>query len=387
MNKICLAQDTISSEDLMELSDWLKTNPRLTKGELTEKFEEKFSKYIGTRYSVFVNSGSSAILLMLSALIELEMISRGDQIVVPNVSWSTDASSVINLGLKPIFCDCNLDDLSIDLIELENIFLHKAPAALLLVQVLGLVPNMGEIIRLCSKYDVILLEDTCESMGSMYDGQMLGSLGFASVFSTYFGHHISTIEGGFICTDDFVLYEMLKMLRSHGWDRDLDPISKMHLKNVYDIDDFKSRYTFYAPSYNLRSTDLQAFIGIGQMGKLDFIHSTRERNFNRYLENLKNVPIWKPKTHGFCSNFAYPIISKNKNKIVDELVNNGIECRPLICGDMEKQPFILDKLGHSIIPKPNATMVDKFGFYVPNHPFITLEDVDNICDIIKENHK
>jgi CDP-6-deoxy-D-xylo-4-hexulose-3-dehydrase len=384
--KIRLSEDTIAEDDLVGLSNWLLTNPRLTKGDLTEEFEKIYAEWVGTKYSVFVNSGSSALLIMFAGLIQAGMLYKGAKVVVPNVSWSTDASSVMNTGLVPIFCDCNLEDLSVDLGELEKIFIKDKPAALLLVEVLGLVPDMPKIKALCELHGVILLEDTCESMGSKYGNDMLGSFGFASVFSTYFGHHISTIEGGFVCTNDDKFYNILKSLRSHGWDRDLQDGAREELRENFDIDDFKARYTFYYPSFNLRSTDLQAFIGLGQMKKMDHIHAVREVNFKRFLFELSLVNIWKPSTNGFCSNFAYPIISKNKAEIVKKLEDNGVECRPLICGDMETQPYIINNYGHKINPKRNATMVDQYGFYVPNHPAVTGDDIKMMCDIIKELH-
>lgn len=379
--KIHLAQDTISSDDLGVLSDWLRTNPRLTKGELTEKFEEEFAKYIGTKYSVFVNSGSSALLLMFASLIATGRLKRGSIVAVPNVSWSTDASSVINNGLNLSFVDCNMNDLSVDLEKLEQTFKTYDVKALLLVSVLGLVPQMDAVKSLCTKYNVILLEDACESMGSEFSGQRLGSFGFASVFSTYFGHHISTIEGGLICTNDKEYYNVLKSQRSHGWDRDLDSEYRDKLRSKYDVNDWKARYTFYYPSYNLRPTDLQAFIGLEQMKKLENIHEIRQRNYDLFLEYIPN-DMWKPTSYGFTSNFAYPLIDKNREKIVAALEEFGVETRPLICGDMMTQPYISNIMGRSET-FTNASFIDKYGFYVPNHANIVEQDVINICDVIK----
>ena len=159
---ITLVKDTIDNKDIDRLVDWLKTYPRLTKGLVTLEFEAKFSKWLGRKYSVFCNSGSSANLLMLSVLKEKY---GSKKVVVPSVAWSTDLAPVIQLGLQPILCDCNMKDLAVDLEHLEKIFTEESPDALLLVSALGLVPDMNKIVELCSKYDVILLEDTCESMG------------------------------------------------------------------------------------------------------------------------------------------------------------------------------------------------------------------------------
>ena len=203
---ISLVKDTINNKDIDKLIDWLKTYPRLTKGKVTLELEEKWSKWLGTKYSVFCNSGSSANLLMLSALKESGYM-KNNKVVVPSVAWATDLAPVIQLGFEPILVDANTNDLSVDLEHLEKIFKEENPSALMFVSVLGLVPNMKKLLDLCTKYSVYLLEDTCESMGCEYKGQKLGTFGMMSTFSTYFGHHISTIEGGFISTDNFELYE------------------------------------------------------------------------------------------------------------------------------------------------------------------------------------
>ena len=213
---ITLVKDTIDNKDVDRLVDWLKTYPRLTKGPVTSEFESKFSNWLGTEYSVFVNSGSSANLLMLSALKQGGYL-KNNKVVVPSTAWSTDLAPVIQLGLEPLLCDSNMENLSVDIDYLEKIFIEESPSALLLVSVLGLVPYMDVIIELCTKHDVILLEDTCEAMGCEYKGRKLGTFGLASTFSTFFGHHISTIEGGIISTDDKDFYELLVSIRSHGW--------------------------------------------------------------------------------------------------------------------------------------------------------------------------
>ena len=202
---ITLVKDTIDNKDIDRLVDWLKTYPKLTKGPVTLEFENKFSEWLGKKYSVFCNSGSSANLLMLSALQQGEYL-KNNKVVVPSVSWATDLSPVIQLGLEPLLCDSNMTDLSVDLEHLERIFQEESPSVLMFVSVLGLVPDMNKIVELCFEYDVILLEDTCESMGCEYKGQKLGTFGKMSSFSTFFGHHISTIEGGIISTDDKELY-------------------------------------------------------------------------------------------------------------------------------------------------------------------------------------
>jgi len=387
MNMINLVKDTISNNDIDKLVGWLQTYPRLTKGPLTLELEQKWSDWIGTKYSVFCNSGSSANLLMLSAYIENTRMQKDRnklKIVVPSVSWATDLAPIIQLGLTPILCDCNLNDLSIDLDHLNEIITsHGKIDALLLVSVLGLVPKMDKIQDICDKHDIVLLEDSCESMGSKHKGQNLGTFGSMSSFSTFFGHHISTIEGGFVSTNDKELYDLLLSLRSHGWDRDLDKKSQNKLRDAWDVSGFESLYTFYYPGYNLRSTDLNAFIGIGQIDNLNEWGLVREKNFRLYQRLIHN-DYWKPKLYpnSFVSNFAYPIIHPARNEIAQQLQNNSVEVRPLVCGSMGNQPFYKKQYGK--IKLPNADKIDEYGLYVPNNPKLTENEVTIVADIVND---
>jgi len=378
---INLVKDTIDEQDINNLIEWLKTYPRLTKGPVTKQLETKWANWIGTRYSVFCNSGSSALLLMLHSLLESGRIERSSSVVVPSLAWATDMSSVMQLGLEPVLCDINLKDLSIDLKELEDIFRTESPSALLLVSVLGLVPDMDKVVSLCDKYDVILLEDACESMGSKFGDKKLGSFGNMSSFSTYFGHHMSTIEGGFINTNDEEMYHILLSTRSHGWDRDLPSDIASKMRNEWKKSDFEAMYTFYYSGMNLRGTDLQAYIGLGQIDKLDVSCDIRNRNYYTYHENIDNS-FWKPTLYSnrFISNFAFPVIHERRNEIVKELHVNEVETRPLICGSMGTQPFYIKRYGRN--HKKNAKIIDECGFYLPNHPKLKEKDIVDICDII-----
>jgi CDP-6-deoxy-D-xylo-4-hexulose-3-dehydrase len=220
MKNVKLVSDTISKNDIEKLVTWMSQDdiPQLTKGPLTIKFQNDFSNFLGEDLrSCFINSGSSAILLSLLAL---KIKNNIKKVVVPSVSWATDLSSPMVLGLETILCDCNLQDLSLDLDKLEKIFEEESPEVCILVSVLGLVPDMERIMSLCKKYNVILLEDVCESLGSKYKGDYLGTFGLMSFFSFYYGHHISTIEGGMITTEDKNMHDILVSIRNHGWDRD-----------------------------------------------------------------------------------------------------------------------------------------------------------------------
>lgn len=382
MIKVPLVKDTINEKDIEKLIEWLKTNPKLTKGELTKEFEKKFSEFLKRKFSIYVNSGSSANLAMIYALI-LSGRLKNKNIIVPAVSWTTTVTPIIQFGLNPILCECDLDTLGLDINHLaELIELHK-PSAILLVHVLGIPNKMTEIIDLCEKNDIILLEDSCESVGSTYNNIQTGNFGLMSSFSTYFGHHFSTIEGGMICTDDEELFRILISIRSHGWDRDFEPDYQHEIRKKYNVSDFKALYTFYYPGFNLRSTDLQAFLGLEQLDRLEDIINTRNRNFLIYNSKIKNN-YWKPKVpdNVFVSNFAYPIIHPNRKEISENLKENGVECRPLICGSIGRQPYWIDIFGETNFTF--ADLVDDYGLYVPNNQDMTEEDVNMVVKLVNE---
>jgi len=381
-NMIPLVKDTIDKQDIQDLIQWLETYPHLTKGKLTLEYEEKWSKYLGCKHSLFVNSGSSANLLMLYSLIASGKISKGDKVVVPAVSWSTDLAPVVQLGLEPILCDCNLDDLSIDIDHFKKIVKEESPKVLLLVSVLGLVPDMSSILEVCDSNKIILLEDACESLGSENSYKKIGNFGLMSSFSTYFGHHISTIEGGMVCTNDTEIYNILKSIRSHGWDRDLDPELRKELRKKHDINDFEALYKFYYFGFNTRATDLQAFIGLGQLKKLEGIVKKRNKNYNLY-KKLLNTDIWtapESTSKNFISNFAYPVITSKRSEVVEALQKESIAVRPLICGSLEKQPFWSSNFKE--VKMKNADLVDKSGLYLPNNHQINEKEIRQICNIV-----
>ena len=384
---INLVSDTIDREDIAGLINWLgqKEIPQLTKGPLTKEYEVKFSKWLGTKHSVFVNSGSSAILLGLAAL-KFGGKLKNNKIVVPDVSWATDVSTPLILGMDTFVVDCNQEDLSADLFHLEQIFKEEQPAAFILVSVLGLVPDMDRIVDLCKEYDVLLIEDTCESMGSEYHGQKLGTFGCMSFFSTYFGHHISTIEGGMVSTNDKEINDLLLMIRSHGWDRDLDEETAAKLALDNNIKDFDRLFTFYLPGLNVRATDLQANIGLNQVDKIDKFAKIRNENFLNFNDRLKfSSNLFTPTqgNHDFVSSFCYPVILQERDKCIAELRANDIACRPLIAGSLTRSPM-WKKFGGMEVNNPNAEVVQDYGFYVPNHQGMGDKEVEQICNIIKK---
>lgn len=383
MKKISLASDTISKKELFYLSKWINKSPKLTMGDRTIEFERKWSKWLGMKYSVYLNSGSSAILASFQSFKEMKKF-KNNKIVIPALCWSTDFSSLAQLGFETIICDCNLRDLSVSLLDLEKIFKNYRPSALLLVSVLGLVPDMKSILNLCKKYKVTLIEDACESLGSEYNGKKLGTFGFCSFFSLYYGHHISTIEGGVVSTNNRDFYNILLSVRSHGWSRNMENIYRKKLEKKFHISDFESSFTFYYRGFNFRPTEIQAFLGLMQLKKLKKIIQRRFSNFKYFMKKLKKIS-WKPSVNfkkSIISNMGLPVISAKRDEIIKQMSLNSIESRPLISGSLNQQPFFRN---HSINKNklPNSHRVHKYGFYLPNHFDIKKKDIDKIVKILE----
>lgn len=382
---IKLVNDTVDKEDIDKLITWLQNKPHLTKGPVTKEFEEQWSKWIGSKYSVFVNSGSSANLAAIYALLLSKRL-KNNKIIVPAVSWVTTVSPAIQFGFEPILCDCNNENLGLDLNHLKKIIETEKPASLILVHVLGFANDMDDIMRICNENDVLVIEDTCESLGTIYNDKKLGTIGLMGTFSLYFGHHASTIEGGMITTDDEEIYHILLMIRSHGWDRDLPTEKANELRTKYSIPQFRGLYTFYYPAFNLRSTDLQAFLGLEQLKKIDQMNKKRNENYLLYDTLIKNK-YWKIKSQEktYVSNFNYPIITTEDkiDKLIENLTNNKIETRPLICGSINQQPFWYERYGFTN-NLPNADYLHKYGLYLPNNHELKTEEIIFICDVVNK---
>ena len=374
---IALNNEKIKEEDINSLCDWLKTNPRLTQDVLCKEFEEKFAEYIGVNHAVFVNSGSSANLLALSYL-SRKSDSKGKTVIIPAVSWATDYSPVVQLGFNPVLVDCNLKDLNCDLEDLERVFSLYKPLAYLHVSVLGHPGEILEVKRLCEKYNVILIEDNCESLGSEYNGVKLGNFGLMSTYSFYYSHHISTIEGGMICTNDKYTYNILRMLREHGWARSCETWFKEGLS--YTDDD---KFKFYELGYNVRNTEIAAFIGLEQLNNF------KERKYKEVNSVEYTEPGWRHKNlvgfenpygnlPGVVSSFGIPVLVKDKVEIDSKLSEAEIEYRPIIAGSMEFQPMVKN-------PREckNAKVVHQHGIYLPNHTEVTLQDIRRYKKVLK----
>jgi CDP-6-deoxy-D-xylo-4-hexulose-3-dehydrase len=382
--KYPLAKETINNEDIDALCTWLKSYPRLTKGELTWQVEDKWANYIGTKHAVFNNSGSSANLLMVAAAMMSGRI-KNKKIVVPSVGWVTTISPAMQLGLKPIMVGADPKTYGIDLDQLEAICKRERPDAVIFVQVLGVPHYKERLLSLKEKYNFCLLEDACAALGASYaDGSMVGTVGDMSSFSFYFGHQLSTIEGGMVNTNDKELYDMLLMLRSHGWGKDLDEGAYNSLMQKHGVDDFHKPFTFFVPGFNLRSTDLQAFLGIRQIDRAKNVSELRNRNHKRYAENLRGVVEYQDWGHNHPVSISFGALAdstQHRKEIVSRLVENGIETRIFSAGNLGLHPFWAEAYGKFSDDVSNR--IHSCGFFVPNYPELKTDEIDYICDVVR----
>ena len=384
--KYPLAKETINGEDIDALCEWLQTYPRLTKGDLTWEVESAWANYIGTDHAVFNNSGSSANLLMIYAAMSTGRINN-KKIVVPAVGWVTTISPAMQFGLQPIMVGTDPKTYGIDLDHLERICEEENPDAVIFVQVLGVPHYKERLLQLKEKYGFCLMEDACAALGASYaDGSMVGTVGDMSSFSFYFGHQLSTIEGGMVNTDDKELYNALLMLRSHGWGKDLDPEAYDSLVEEHDVDDFHKPFTFFVPGFNVRATDLQAFIGLRQIEKADWVSRRRNENHLRYAENLEGLlefQDWGDTRPVSISFGALAESNSQRREIVKALVENGIETRIYSAGNLGRHPFWTAK--YEEFEDDMSDKIHKNGFFLPNYPELTGEEIDFICEVVKSN--
>ncbi len=389
--KYHLAQNTVDRDDLRALAQWLITDPppKLTMGPLTVEFQNKWSGWLGRKYSVFCNSGSSANLLMFAALAESGRL-RNKKVIVPCAGWPTTITPAIQLGFEPIMCPPDPDNFGLDLNYLEQLNKKHAPSAVIFVQVLGVPNRMDELMRVKEKYGFFLMEDACAAMGSSYHGRKIGSYGDMASFSAYFGHQFSTIEGGLISTDDKKLNNLLLMLRSHGWSKDLDRRSHNDLVNRYGVDDFAKPFVFYLPGYNLRPTDLQAFIGIGQLDKMQWLMDRRWANHQLYNSLLSpQLTCQKYDTNSIVCSIHFCALAPNaesRKNIVKALIRNGIETRIFSASNLSRHPFWYQNF--SIPRGPGFNFADKLysrGFFLPNNPSLGSKEVKFISKVVLDS--
>ena len=377
---IPLMKSTFLSEQETKdtLCSFIQKSEKLSMGDEVFKFEESFASWQGRSHSVMVNSGSSANLVVLQALMNLGRLSKGDRVGVSAVTWATNVMPVIQLGLVPILIDVNLETLNISSEEVRK---HDI-RCLFITHLLGFHGDIEEIAEYCKSKDILLLEDTCESLGTVCNGKKLGNFGLASTFSTFVGHHMSTIEGGLVATDDVELNQMIRMVRAHGWDRNVTQQQRTELRSKWDINDFYGPYTFYTLGYNVRPMELQGLIGSIQLKHVDVANENRKRSFARVYDAIDSKDLMI--LNQYVPAFAIPIICSTKeirDSYVKKCKEMGIETRPIVAGNMNRQPFFKEYMNET--PLPVADKIHTCGFYLPNHPDLTEEEIDYLTSVFR----
>lgn len=385
--QIPLMRSTFFDEAAMRkrLAEFVMTTPRMSMGEQCAAFEKEFAAYQQRKFAVLVSNGSTANLALIQSLLNLGKLKKGDAVGISAITWATNVMPLMQLGLIPVAIDCSPDHLNVTSQTLEAHI--KNLQGFFLTNALGFCGDIDAIRDLCSKHGVLFIEDNCESLGTRYQGTLLGNFGVASTFSFFIGHHLSTIEGGMVCTDNEELYHMLLMVRSHGWDRNLPEAAQRALRERHNVDDFHARYTFYESAYNVRPTEITGFLGHEQLPLLEKTIDARQRNFSRFQEAVATKPdLYHALTVDHIeriSNFAMPVIARtpeSKSAAVDRFENAGVETRPVIAGDITQHPFWQKELPPASCS--GAQTVDRQGFYFPNNPDLTDAEVDLLCDLL-----
>ena len=370
-----LQEDALTEADLKALVDFIRSGKRLTQGPRIREFEQDYANWMGTKYCVMVNSGSSANLLLVGAVKELEGWQDGDEVVVPAVTWPTTITPVMQCGLKPVYVDVNLTDLSFDYDQLARKITPRT-RGIFVAHLLGFPANMDRLLTLAKQHDLALLEDCCESQGAKWQGKKVGSLGLAGTFSLYWGHHMTAIEGGLITTNNQELYHLLLLKRSHGLARELPPELHAGIAEKYPDIDFK--FLFLTDGTNFRSTELNAILGMCQLARLDEFIQRRNRNFRRYVALCRRYPEELIALDGAeVSSFSFPFLFRDhalKKAFQKTLAEAGIESRPIIGGNLMRQPFL--RQHYRPAEFPNADFLHENAFYIGNNQFVTDERMD-----------
>lgn len=378
-------ESTFGVEEIVEVMDSLLSG-KVTMGEKVHKFEREFATYIGAKHAIMVNSGSSANLLLLSSL--TDHLKPGDEIITPAVTWSTTVFPIYQIRCIPHFVDINPNTLTADIDEIESA-INDRTKAIMHVHLLGSPSDMTRLQDIASRNGIVLIEDACEAHGAEWKGRKIGSFGRASTFSFFFSHHISTIEGGMILTDDDKLADILKSKRAHGWIRersDRDAVSKTY----QNID---PRFLFVTDGYNMRPTDLQGAIGVHQINKLDGFLEIRTRNAEfwndrlRKYDHLLHVPsVEKGGKHAW---FGHPLVLRpdsgiKREDLVSHLEKNKIETRPIMAGNITRQPALKSIPYRKSSALMNADLIHSNGVFIGNHAKIDKEEREFVADVFDE---
>ena len=376
MEQINLAKDTISIEDINSLCEWLKTSPRLTKSKLTDQLESEFCDYLNTSAALLVNSGSSANMLCVQSLIQGNFL-KNNIAIAPAVSWVTTVTLLLQSNMSVHLCETDKQNLGLDIDHFKYLVKKHNPGLVVLVHVLGHSNHMEEIVKICNDNKIYIMEDSCEALGSHINGKYLGTTGIVGTYSFYYGHQMSTIEGGLVITNNSELSYIMKSIRAHGWSRDIPPGIKNKWGKEYGIDRCRDLYTFYYSGYNFRATEIQAHLGLLQLKKLSKFTEHRHNITTLYKKYLPSTFFHQSSDTTAVACMGHATLVKNRLQVFDYLQQNNIETRPLICGNVGRQPFWL-----KVKPpfnSPHADLVHEHGIYLPCHSDLTLQEVEYIC--------
>ncbi len=354
----------------------------LSMGEQVAAFEEEFAAYQGAKKSILVNSGGSANLAMLQALKNLGRLKNGDKIGFSALTWSTNVMPILQLGMQPVPVDCDRRTLNTMSHQLKQRLNDTDLQALFITNALGFTGDLETIREVCREADIILIEDNCEALGTELPAGKAGSFGVLSSFSLFVAHHMSTIEGGIICTNDEEMEEMLRIVRANGWDRNLKAHQQKKWRQKYHINsEFEAKYTFYDLGYNMRPTEITGFLGCYQLNFLEQNIKTREKNYMTLESCVKDNPdlqIFDRSHISVLSNFAFPVLCKSpqlKNRYMNQFSGAGVEIRPMIAGNIQRQPFY-QKYVSRLYELPETDFVHDCGFYCGNYPELSSIEIE-----------
>ena len=360
-----------------------------TMGKEVKEFEDKFAKFFNSRFCVMVNSGSSANLLAIAALFYTKNnpLKRGDEVIVPAVSWATTYYPLYQYGLHLKFVDIDLKTLNYDLIALKEAVTDRT-RMIVAVNLLGNPNDFNEINNIINDRDILLFEDNCESLGATFNGKYTGTFGKVGTFSSFFSHHISTMEGGMILTDDEEIYQILLSIRSHGWTR---PLPKHNLICSDKSDDlFDEQFRFILPGYNVRPLEMMGAIGKKQLEKVNDFILSRRKNYEYFKEKFSNSKIFMIQQEiGESSWFGFALIIRDnapftRRTLLNYLAQKNIETRPIVAGNFTKNK-VLQFFDYELCGEMrNAEYLDKNGFFVGNHQFDIKDKIDYLYDILNE---
>ncbi|KIM09168.1 MAG: pyridoxamine 5-phosphate oxidase [Sulfurovum sp. PC08-66] len=386
MKKYPLATSTWDEKELQAIQSVINRD-MYTMGESVAQFEKDFCKYVGSKYAVMVSSGSTANLIGTAALFYTKnpKLQRGDEVIVPAVSWSTTYYPLHQYGLKLKFVDIDLETLNYDLNALKSAISDKTKM-IMVVNLLGNPNDFNAIHAMTKGKDITIFEDNCESMGAEYKGKQAGTFGIMGTFSTFFSHHMATMEGGFVVTDDEELYHVLLSLRAHGWTRNLPKENKVCTKSD---DWFTESFRFVLPGYNVRPVEMSGAIGIEQLKKLPSFLQARRENAKLFVEHFKNHPDFIiQKDISNSSWFGFSLIIKPTSKlkredVVKKLMDANIDCRPIVTGNFVKND-VMKYFDYSIHGElKNADYLHSHGLFVGNHQIGLKEEITYLAEVLR----